>query len=111
MEMDPRVKAKNLIVQCRGYIRLKKHAAAIKKGKECIEIANQLGQPDQDLIKMEAAREVWRAHEILQQDDDAAIYQAMYDDFAQYYANRLPKDDQDKKMDPRVKAKHLIVQC
>ncbi|KXJ15184.1 Tetratricopeptide repeat protein 28 [Exaiptasia diaphana] len=92
-----RVKANHLIVQCRGYIQLKKHTAAIKKGKECIEIADQLNQPDQDLIKMEAAREVWRAYEILHQDDNAIIYQAMYDDFAQQYANSLSEDDQDNK--------------
>ncbi|XP_028518855.1 uncharacterized protein LOC110251878 isoform X3 [Exaiptasia diaphana] len=96
MEMDPVVKAKHLILQCRGYNRLKKHTAAIKKGIECIEIADQLSQPDQDLIKMEAALEVWRAQEILQQDDDATIFQGKYVEFVKHYASRLPEDDQYK---------------
>lgn len=80
-----RAKAKHLILQCRGYNRLKKYANAIEIGKKCLEIADQFNHPDQDLIKMEAALELWRAYEMLNQDDDAATYQRKYLELTLHY--------------------------
>lgn len=98
MSESTREKAKHLILQCRGYNQLKKYKTAVEKGEKCIEIAAQLSQPDQDLITMEAALEMWCSYLHLHQDDDAIIYHKKYVEFARHYANSLPEGHQNNEV-------------